>query len=63
MPTRLRPRIHLLLVALVFFGPVLLAAIAYYGPWDWAPRAAHGELIEPPLPLPAEAVFPLARNG
>jgi len=55
LPPRLKPRIHLLLVALVFFGPLLLAAIAYYGPWDWAPRAAHGELIEPPLPLPAGA--------
>lgn len=37
---------------LVFFGPLALAAIAYFGPWDWAPRAAHGELIEPPVPLP-----------
>ena len=63
MPTRLRSRIHLLLVALVFFGPLLLAAIAYYGPWDWAPRAAHGELMEPPLPLPAETLSLLVRDG
>lgn len=40
------------LLALVFFGPLLAAVIAYYGPWQWAPRAAHGELIEPPIPLP-----------
>ena len=63
MPPRLKPRIHLLLVALVFFGPLLLAAIAYYGPWDWAPRAAHGELIEPPLPLPAGVSLAVFRDG
>ncbi|MGH8495078.1 MAG: hypothetical protein ACREVN_03010 [Gammaproteobacteria bacterium] len=37
--------------------------IAYYGPLDWAPRAAHGELIEPPVPLPPEAFATLFRNG
>ena len=56
-------RINLLLLGLVFFGPLLLAAVAYYGPWDWAPAAAHGELIEPPRPLPAGVLAPLFRSG
>ena len=52
-----QPLIQPLLLVLVFFGPALLAALAFYGPWDWVPRggAAHGELIEPPLSLPPGA--------
>lgn len=56
-------RIHFLLLGLVFFGPLLFAAVVYYGQWDWAPRAAHGELIEPPLLLPAGVLAPLFRSG
>lgn len=44
------------LLVLVFFGPLLAAVIAFYGPWAFAPSAAHGQIIEPPLPLPAEAL-------
>jgi hypothetical protein len=47
-------RIHFLLLSLVFLGPIVLAAVVYYGPSSWAPRAVHGELIEPPRYLPAE---------
>lgn len=56
----LKPRTQLFLLLLVFFGPLLLAAIAYYGPWEWAPRASHGELIEPPVALPRSALGPEA---
>lgn len=43
----------LMLVA-VFVVPLALAAIAFYGPWDWTPSsAAHGEFIQPPLALPS----------
>ena len=41
-----------LLLALVFLGPVGVAIVAFYGPWEWAPRAAHGQLVEPPVQLP-----------
>ncbi len=38
---------------LVFVVPLALAVVAFYGPWDWVPRsAAHGEFIQPPVPLP-----------
>ena len=46
------------LLLLVFFGPLLLAAVAYYGPWDGLRQAgeAHGEFIDPPLTLPRGAL-------
>ncbi len=44
------------LLVLLFFGPLVLAAVAFYGPWEWAPRGAHGELLEPPVRLPAGAL-------
>jgi len=46
------------LLMLMFFGPILLAAVAFYGPWDALRQTgeAHGELIEPPLPLPRGAL-------
>ena len=47
------PSLQPLLLLLVFGGPLVLAVIAFYGPWDWVPRgAAHGEFIQPPVPLP-----------
>ena len=59
-----RSNLQPFLLALVFFGPVLLAAVAFYGPWDWVPRggAAHGELIQPPLPLPSGELTTLSGN-
>ena len=46
-----------LLLMLVFFGPLALAVVAFYGPWEWVPRGTpHGELIQPPLPLPPGAL-------
>ena len=42
-----------LFLLLVFVVPLALAVIAFYGPTDWLPRgAAHGEFIQPPVPLP-----------
>lgn len=51
----MKPRRSLqpLALLLVFLGPLALAVIAFYGPWDWVPGgAAHGEFIQPPVPLP-----------
>jgi cytochrome oxidase Cu insertion factor (SCO1/SenC/PrrC family) len=47
----------LLLLVLLFFAPLLLAFLLYYGS-GWRPigRTNHGELIEPPLPLPLVAL-------
>lgn len=44
------------LVALVCFGPFLIAVAIYYGPWtlDWMPRLPGvRELVEPPVAAPA----------
>lgn len=48
-----RSRSQLLLLALMFFAPLLLAFLVYYGS-QWRPlsRTNHGTLIEPPRPLP-----------
>jgi hypothetical protein len=56
MAARNRNRV-LLLLALLFFGPVLLAVIAYFGPWRWSPDAAHGDLVDPPRSLPMTAAL------
>jgi len=46
-----------LLLALLFFAPLLLAPLLYYGSsWRPAARTNHGVLIEPPRPLP-DALF------
>lgn len=43
------------LLILIFIGPLVLAALAYYGPWDFARRggAEHGDLLSPPVALPS----------
>jgi hypothetical protein len=53
-PPRRRPQLQLLVVALVFFGPLLLAFVLYYGS-GWRPpgHSNHGALINPPRALPA----------
>jgi cytochrome oxidase Cu insertion factor (SCO1/SenC/PrrC family) len=47
------PRRVLIAVALLFFAPVAIAFILYYGV-GWSPggRVNYGELVEPPVPLP-----------
>ena len=47
------------LLALLFFAPLLLSFWLYYvSSWRPAGRTNHGELIEPPRPLPAIAAAP-----
>lgn len=48
-----RQRRALIGLALLFFAPVALAFILYYGV-GWRPggRVNHGDLVEPPVPLP-----------
>ena len=49
-------RRQLLLIASLFLVP-LAAAIALYLGFNWRPAiGAHGELIDPPRPLPAQAL-------
>jgi cytochrome oxidase Cu insertion factor (SCO1/SenC/PrrC family) len=47
------PRRVLVALALLFFAPVAVAFILYYG-IGWSPggRVNQGELVEPPVPLP-----------
>jgi hypothetical protein len=48
-----RQRLLLVLLALVFFGPVALSFWMYYGAhYQTAKHVAHGELLEPARPLP-----------
>jgi hypothetical protein len=54
--TRNRNRV-LVLLALLFFGPVLLAVVAYFGPWRWSPDTAHGDLVDPPRSWPMTAAL------
>jgi len=46
------------MLMLVFIGPMLLAVGAYYAPWEWVREsgAAHGDLIDPPRPLPLRSL-------
>jgi hypothetical protein len=48
----------LLLLALVFLGPMAVAMALYYTGFRWRPEATneHGLLYQPPRPLPALAV-------
>jgi hypothetical protein len=49
-----RQRLTLIGVALLFMAPLGLAFYAYYGlHWHPGRRVNHGELIEPPRPIPA----------
>ncbi len=52
VPSRGRSRGMLALLALLFFGPLLLAWGIYYGS-SWRPAGStnHGQLIQPPRPL------------
>jgi|HubBroStandDraft_1064217.scaffolds.fasta_scaffold36996_2 hypothetical protein len=54
------PRRVLIALALLFFAPVAVAFILYYG-IGWSPgrRLNYGELVEPPVPLP-DLVLPQA---
>jgi hypothetical protein len=48
-----RQRRALIVLALLFFAPLALAFILYYGVgWRPGARVNHGDLVEPPVPLP-----------
>ncbi|MDY0066591.1 MAG: hypothetical protein RBS02_09435 [Steroidobacteraceae bacterium] len=49
-----RARAQLWILIAVFFAPLLIAFLLYYGGAGWRPagRTNHGELIEPARPLP-----------
>src|ERR1700678_3041887 len=48
-----RQRRALIALALFFFAPLALALILYYGiGWRPGARVNHGDLVEPPVPLP-----------
>ena len=51
-----RGRVQLLMVALVFLGPLLLAWLIYAGRLDWGPDSgtAHGVLLQSPVTLPGD---------
>ncbi len=50
-----RNRVKLLLLAGLFFAPMLIAIALYFGPEDWKPSGstAHGHLLTPARPIPA----------
>lgn len=51
------------LVALVCFGPFLIAMVMYYAPHDWVPRLPGArELLEPPVAVPAGWLDPSAAD-
>lgn len=52
-PKRKSARIHLVLIAVVFFGPLIIAAWAYYGGYfsGTAPGTNHGALLDPIINL------------
>jgi cytochrome oxidase Cu insertion factor (SCO1/SenC/PrrC family) len=51
------PRRVLIALAVLFFAPVAVAFFLYYG-LGWSPggRVNHGELVDPPVPLPELAL-------
>ncbi len=53
------PRRVLLMLMFLFFAPLAVAFILYYGiGWSPGSRVNNGELIEPPVPLPDLALPP-----
>ena len=51
---RRRGRRQLLVLAAIFFVPLAVAFLLYYGPGDWRPVGGtnQGDLIDPAIPLP-----------
>jgi len=54
-PAGRRSRAQIWVLVAVFFAPLALAFLLYYGTGGWRPagRTNHGELISPPRPLPS----------
>lgn len=61
---RARQRRALIGLALLFFAPLALAFLLYYGS-SWRPgsRVNHGDLIDPPVPLPEVALPRVTQPG
>jgi cytochrome oxidase Cu insertion factor (SCO1/SenC/PrrC family) len=59
-----RQRRLLVALALLFFAPLAVTFYLYYGPVGWRPasRVNHGDLIDPPRPLP-EVSLPTVGRG
>jgi hypothetical protein len=57
-PTERRSRAQIWIVIALFFAPLALAFLLYYGGAGWRPAGStnHGELISPPRPLPSVAL-------
>jgi cytochrome oxidase Cu insertion factor (SCO1/SenC/PrrC family) len=53
-----RPRGQIWILVAVFFAPLVIAFILYYGVEGWMPsgQTNHGELIHPPRPVPAASL-------
>lgn len=56
--SRRRGRTQLILLAVIFLGPLALAMYLYFGTEDWRPsgQTNHGVLIEPVITLPETPV-------
>lgn len=54
-PGERRSRTQVWIVVALFFAPLALAFLLYYGTGGWRPSGStnHGELISPPRPLPS----------
>jgi hypothetical protein len=57
-PAERRSRTQVWILVAVFFAPLALAFLLYYGIGGWRPAGStnHGELISPPRPLPSVAL-------
>jgi len=57
-PAGPRARAQLWILVLVFFGPLGIAFLLYYGAHDWKPQHTtnRGDLIDPARPLPNSAL-------
>lgn len=57
-PTQPRSRAQVWIVVALFFAPLALAFLLYYGGAGWRPAGStnHGELISPARPLPSVAL-------
>lgn len=64
MTQRNRNRLKFIAMAVLFFAPMVLAAVLYYGPDSWKPHSytAEGYLLNPARPLP-DVEFQLAEGG
>ena len=65
MKFRISPRVALLIIAALFFLPLLLAWLMYSGVIDFHPQSTRnlGRLVQPPLPMSWEGVYLHEEDG